>query len=104
MKLELETGGLNLKALKGPAPLRSIDETPKAQKATKKGAFAQALENADRIARESDNAGADLMSGQVELHEAMVRLEKADLMLKLGTTVRNKLLDAYQQLLSSAGS
>lgn len=104
MKLDLETGGLNLRALKRPESPNPIDRTPKTQQASNKGAFAEALEKAERITRQSDSASADLMSGQVELHEAMVRMEKADLMLKLGTTVRNKLLEAYQQLLSSAGN
>lgn len=104
MKIDLETGGLNIRALKRPESPGSIDKTPKAQQDSNKGAFAQALEKAETIASQSDSAGADLMSGQVELHEAMVRMEKADLMLKLGTTVRNKLLEAYQQLLSSAGN
>lgn len=103
MKLELESGGLNLEALRAQSP-RPIKKVQGAEKGTQSSAFAKTLEHADRIAQESDQAGADLMSGQVELHEAMVRMEKADLMLKLGTTVRNKLLDAYQQLLSSAGS
>lgn len=103
MKINLETGALNLQALRPEAP-RPIEKNPEATKGAQKGAFADALEQADRIAQASDKAGADLMSGQVELHEAMVRMEKADLMLKLGTTVRNKLLDAYQQLLSSAGA
>lgn len=100
MKINLETGGLKLKALR-PTPSRPIDETPKAKQG--QGSFAKMLESTDQAMRDSDKAGAELMSGQVELHEAMVRMEKADLMLKLGTTVRNKLLDAYQQLLTSAG-
>lgn len=102
MKINLETGGLNLKALRSE-PTPPIAKTPKAKQGVEKGAFAQILESADGIARSADQAGEQLMSGQVEIHEAMVRMEKADLMLKLGTTVRNKLLDAYQQLLSSAG-
>lgn len=102
MKLNLETGGLNLKALQ-PEPAQAIAKTPKAKASANPDAFAKALASADTIAKASDKAGEELMSGQIELHEAMVRMEKADLMLKLGTTVRNKLLDAYQQLLSSAG-
>jgi len=52
-------------------------------------------------ARVADQASDDLVLGKIDLHEAMVKMEKADLMLKLGSTVRTKLVDAYQKLMSA---
>lgn len=103
MKFELQPTGLNLESIaKAKSPAR-ISKNPD-EKKPGDDTFSKLLAAADTIAQESDKAGAGLMSGQMEIHEAMVRMEKADLMLKLGTNVRNKLLDAYQQLLSSAGT
>lgn len=102
MKLELQNLGLEFNgAKKASAPAR-IQKEESEQK--KDGAFAKLLAKADSLAQESDRASQDLMTGEIEIHEAMVQMEKADLMLKLGATVRNKVLDAYQQLLSSAGA
>ena len=62
-------------------------------------AFAD-IEGSAKIA---DQAAENLVVGKIDLHEAMVKMEKADLMLKLGSTVRTKLVDAYQKLMA-AGS
>ena len=64
-------------------------------------AFAEAVSELGETARQADVAADGLVEGTVDMHEALVTMEKADIMLKLGTTVRNKLLDAYQQLMSS---
>jgi flagellar hook-basal body complex protein FliE len=63
----------------------------------------RALARIDDVAKTADTAAEGLVTGEVDLHEAMVSMEKADLVLKLGTTVRNKLLEAYQQLVQSSG-
>jgi flagellar hook-basal body complex protein FliE len=51
----------------------------------------------------ADAAGEGLVTGEVDLHEAMVAMEKADLVLRVAGTVRNKVIDAYQQLVQAAG-
>lgn len=104
MKFELNTQGLNLTSIARPKATAAVVKDPEHGKADKDGVFAKMLTEADSVAKQADVAASGLMSGQVEIHEAMIQMEKADLMLKLGTTVRNKLLDAYQQLLSSAGA
>lgn len=97
MKINLETGTIDL----GRAAIE-----PPSRKA-KGGGFSDALgkafEKVDDSARAADQAVDDFVVGKVDLHEAMVSMEKADLMLKLGTQIRTKLLDAYQQLMN-AGS
>lgn len=102
MKLELQNLGLEFNGAKRASAAAKIDKEDSGQK--KDGAFAKLLAQADSLAQSSDRAGHKVMTGEIEIHEAMVQIEKADLMLKLGATVRNKVLDAYQQLLSSAGA
>ncbi len=98
MKVNLERGPLY------PAPTRTPAVKPAAQAADRPD-FAQRMGKAfgavEASAKASDQAADDLVAGKIDLHEALVQMEKADLTLKLGTTVRNKLLDAYQQLMSS---
>lgn len=102
MKLELQNLGLEFNGAKKASAAGKIQKEQSGEK--KGGAFAKLLAQADSLAQECDTATQDAMTGEIGIHEAMVRMEKADLMLKVGATVRNKVLDAYQQLLSSAGA
>jgi flagellar hook-basal body complex protein FliE len=64
--------------------------------------FGDALQSAigdlEEVTAAADGTAEGLVSGEVGLHEAMVSMEKADIALRLGTTVRNKLLEAYRTL------
>jgi flagellar hook-basal body complex protein FliE len=74
---------------------------------TKSSAFGESLEAAmsdlEATTTKADAAGEGLVTGEVDLHEAMVAMEKADLVLRVAGTVRNKVIDAYQQLVQAAG-
>jgi flagellar hook-basal body complex protein FliE len=62
-----------------------------------------AIADLEKTTTEADAAGEGLVTGEVDLHEAMVSIEKADLVLRVAGTVRNKVIDAYQQLVQAAG-
>ena len=62
-----------------------------------------AMADLESTTTEADAAGEGLVTGEVDLHEAMVSIEKADLVLRVAGTVRNKVIDAYQQLVQAAG-
>lgn len=97
MKVNLEKPFID-----GTQPFQRPQRTPKADGGSDfVTSFAQAVSDVSNVAKEADQAADGLVAGTVDMHEALVSMEKADLMLKLGTTVRNKLLDAYQQLMSS---
>jgi flagellar hook-basal body complex protein FliE len=98
MKIDLERGTMI-------PDFRSTDAIAPPEKEGDFGeAVRSAFESVDATAKDADQAAAGLVTGEVEIHEAMIRMEKADLMLKLGATVRTKMLDAYNKLLTSAGS
>lgn len=68
------------------------------------GGFAEMLEKSvgevNDLLRAADDKMDDLAVGRVEnLHEAMIAFEKAETALKLLVQVRNKALEAYQQIL-----
>lgn len=75
--------------------------------ATKSNAFGEQLEAAmsdlESTTTKADAASEGLVTGEVDLHEAMVAMEKADLVLRVAGTVRNKVIEAYQQLVQAAG-
>jgi flagellar hook-basal body complex protein FliE len=60
-----------------------------------------ALTEIEGTTRAADESAEGLVQGKVDIHDAMVSMEKADLVLRLSTSVRNKLLDAYNQLMQS---
>ena len=67
------------------------------------GSFADALGQAvhaiDAQQIEADQQSAQLALGGGNLHETAIALEKADVAMKLATKVRNKIVDAYQDVM-----
>ncbi len=80
-----------------PAPLAEPEESDFSAQ------MLDLVEEVSDVADEADAAGEGLISGRVELHQAMMTMEKANIALKVGTTVRNKVLDAYRQLSQVSG-
>lgn len=49
---------------------------------------------------ESANAAVGgMLGGQLDVHDAMIALQRADLTLQFGVQVRNKLMNAYQEIM-----
>ncbi len=62
--------------------------------------FRSAAKQANKLDTEAQSAVTGLLSGQgVEVHEAMIATQKADLQFELALQVRNKAVSAYQQLM-----
>jgi flagellar hook-basal body complex protein FliE len=40
-----------------------------------------------------------MLTGQLDVHDAMIALQRADLTLQFGVQVRNKLVNAYQEIM-----
>jgi flagellar hook-basal body complex protein FliE len=67
------------------------------------GAFAEALQSAvakvDALQTASDTEASKLAGGEGNLHETMLALEKADVAMKVAMKVRNKFVDAYNEVM-----
>jgi flagellar hook-basal body complex protein FliE len=59
----------------------------------------QALGSVDKIQLEADGQAAMVANGGGNLHEMALALEKADVTMRLAVKVRNKLLDAYNEIM-----
>lgn len=47
----------------------------------------------------SETASVLLAQGEIDIHSAVIAAEKAGLALQLGVTVRNKIVEAYQEIM-----
>ncbi|MCL4811299.1 MAG: flagellar hook-basal body complex protein FliE [Vicinamibacteraceae bacterium] len=65
--------------------------------------FAQSLSKLVESVEESNSrantAVADMLAGRGDVHDAMIALQKADLSLQFTVQVRNKLVQAYQEIM-----
>jgi flagellar hook-basal body complex protein FliE len=88
-------------ALPTLAPTSAATPSPTAASAMSSfgQAFSDAVGSIERMRGESDNLTAALAAGQnVDLHEVMLSVEQANLATQLAMQVRNKLIEAYQEV------
>jgi flagellar hook-basal body complex protein FliE len=83
-----------LPGLRAPAPA-----TPAAGGASFADALGQALGQVEALQLQGDQQAALSAMGQGNLHETALALEKADVSMRLATKVRNKLVEAYQEVM-----
>ncbi len=63
-------------------------------------ALSKAVTEVNNLHQTADKAIQNVQAGHTEsLHEAMIALEKADISFRTMLTVRNKLIEAYQEIM-----
>jgi len=82
--------------------LKGVGSSSVAQKTG--GDFAEiikkTIESVNTQQVESDKAAASLASGQTNnIHEVMIKMEEAEISLRLMVQVRNKVVEAYQEIM-----
>ncbi len=93
----------NLKALQGVGPSKGL-VAPKEAKGTEGPSFAdtlaQSLDKVNSLQKEADVAIQDFVAGDTRnIHETMIAVGKADLAFRLTMQVRNKMVEAYQEVM-----
>lgn len=93
----------NLKALQGPGPSQGLT-TPKEGAVTDGPSFAdtlaQSLDKVNTMQKQADVAIQDFVAGDTRnIHETMIAVGKADLAFRLTMQVRNKIVEAYQEVM-----
>ncbi len=63
------------------------------------GELGKALSAVDQLQTQADREAEKVALGGGNLHETALALEKADVALRLATKVRNKLVEAYQEVM-----
>ena len=65
-----------------------------------KEVLSQALQDADSAQKLSDGQIEKVLTGEIQdVHSAMIAMQKADLSFQMMLQVRNKLIDAYQEVM-----
>jgi flagellar hook-basal body complex protein FliE len=92
---EIATGRTATSQSQSPSPLAPTQG---------EGSFVDSLKNAinsvDKLQKDSDLKMQQLSTGQNNnIHETMIAAEKADIALRLMVQVRNKIIEAYQEIM-----
>lgn len=87
-----------------PMHIPEPSENFESDRVGQKSSFGSFLENSvsevNEMMKTADEKTSDIALGRTEnLHEAMISMEKADTALKLMMQVRNKAIEAYQEIL-----
>lgn len=91
--------------VKGIEPGAIAPETPAGRPEAKgQGSFGDVLKSSlaevNRLQKQADAAITELAKGdKVSLHETMIAMEQADVSFKLMMEVRNKIVEAYQEIM-----
>jgi flagellar hook-basal body complex protein FliE len=89
---------------RSPAASETASATPAASPSTAGIDFERALdagiEHVDREVRAAESLPVDLLTGKVDdFHEIAVQLKNAELSFKFAMEIRNKLIDAYREIM-----
>ena len=84
------------------APVAPISSEPKVA-GTQGGSFGGALDDARAAESEASKAAEKFANGDasIGIHEVMIASEKANLSLRFATTLKNKALEAYRELMNT---
>lgn len=82
------------------APLELADRpTSKASSSSFEGTLSAAVGQVESLQKNADAQAEKVAAGAGNLHETALALEKADVAMRLAVKVRNKLVDAYNEVM-----
>lgn len=58
-----------------------------------------AISKVNRLEEDANDTIAGLLQGKTDVHQTMIAMQKADMSMRLLLTVRNKVLDAYREIM-----
>lgn len=91
------TYGINPAGYAGSEKIKNVGENEKGM------SFAQYIENAieqvNQLQLESQKVGNDFAMGKADMLEVMVSSYKADIAFQFTTQIRNKIMDAYSEIM-----
>lgn len=58
-----------------------------------------AIDNVDSTEKEGDKSIFNLIQGKEDVHTTMIALQKADISMRMLMSVRNKLIEAYKEIM-----
>lgn len=93
----MQVNGLDINKIVGEI------NSKKTKKNTGAGSFqemiGEALQDLDNSQAQANKAQVDFINSEIEPHELMVSLNEAELTFKMATVVRNKIIEAYTEVM-----
>ena len=83
----------------GLVPAGRTMATPSASEASGGVSFGDRLGGVESADADANAAVGRMLDGSGDVHEAMIALQRADVMLQLTVQIRNKLVQAYQDVM-----
>jgi flagellar hook-basal body complex protein FliE len=81
----------------------SLPQAAGAAAAAGGGGFAEALQklvsSVEEATGQSNSAVVGMLDGTVDVHDAMIAMQQADIALQMTMQIRNKLVQAYQEIM-----
>ena len=96
-ELDMIIGGV--RPLERPEAAHSVKESGASGEGTFTGELSKALGEVDKLQVDADQQAKMVAEGGGNLHEMSLSLEKADISMRLAMKVRNKLVDAYNEIM-----
>ncbi len=100
MKIESQIPSLTGKVKLSPDLEKAIQKPSASESDSFGDLLMKKIENVDQLQQTADTAVTNFTTGKSRnLHEAVLALEMADTSLRLMVTVRNKVIEAYQEVM-----
>jgi len=95
---------MRIDGIKTQLPAASIDEIKQPKPSTAPDGFGNTIKSAisevNKLQTEADQLAVKLAVGDpVEIHQAMISMQKASTALQFTIQVRNKIIEAYQEIM-----
>jgi flagellar hook-basal body complex protein FliE len=96
--------GIDIRGTVGPAgTIGSVARAASKAAAPNAPSFAESLgklvDNVEQTEADANGAVVNMLDGSGEVHEAMIALQRAEMTLQFTLAVRNKLVQAYQDIM-----
>ena len=59
-----------------------------------------AINKVDQLEKDADQSIVALLQGEGDVHETMLAIQKADISMRMLLTVRNKVIEAYREIMN----
>jgi len=59
----------------------------------------RSIEEVDGLAKEANHSVQEMVTGKMDVHQAMVAMEQANISFRLMVQVRNKMMAAYEEIM-----
>lgn len=86
-------------AIQKPGAANAVDPTAQTAGASFTDSLKQLIESVNDSASTANNAINGMVNGSGDVHHAMLAMQRAETMLQLTVQVRNKLVQAYQDVM-----